>query len=634
MQRNGCISLLVIDRDSILSSFENNFLILKEKRVLKHLFYLLLIFSLFNSCKRDNLDDSLILSELTEDPQIVNNGSLFGKVVDEQMNPIGGVRISTAESIQLSDEFGFFQITNERFNRKGFQIDFEKSGYFKNSKQVFSTGHTTDNTIVTLIKKEEVQLINNNQPKVIKTSNDISVTIPADGFKTIDDEAYQGEVYFYTKWLSNNSDEFLEIIPGNLSGLTHDQKDVGIKSLGVLLMKAETLGGESLSLLENKELLVSIPNIVLNTNELPISNPTWTLNDDFDNWIEGDEAVLLSNSYEIKVKNLNYLTLGESYEQVYIYGQLVSKDINNDKKSVPSSKVMITDREGTQLTYDITDNEGNFSALIPRNELNQIHIFDQCNNNVETQELMNFESDKNLEEFIVNINSSSSSIIGSLYDCNGFVIENAACLIENGNQTIAIKLEQNENFVLNIFDCNTNDLNFHFVDLDNKAQTENFVRPRETYINCNEVTICEYEMQSSVSFLIEGNTFTFDNVELNEDKVNNILVVRIPMELDPSKAHFVIRLPTIEGNYTNEEYLQLIQLDNSANVNSDEDPLYYRTICLNQDTHCDVSLSITKVEEHLIEGNFIGTLDFEVDYPGNEVEKESHNISCTFSISR
>lgn len=602
--------------------------------MLKDLLFLFFALALLNSCNRDNQDGTIIISEEIEEPQIVNNGSVFGKVVDEQLNSISGVRITTPESIKLSDEFGFFQITDQRFNKNGFLIHSEKSGYFDKTTTVLSKGNTTDNITLVLTRKDLPQTLKTNQSATLNIGHNIEIDIPANAFHNSDGTPYQGEIHLFSKWFNSKSDDFLEIIPRALSGINNSQVEVGIRSLGVLIIEVESSAGNKLFLNENMELLVSIPTSTIEQNNLPIKISTWHATEKFGKWIEGEESLLNVGSYEIKVKTLGNITIGQAYEQVYIQGKLISKDINEDKRSIPSSKIRITDLEGIELAYDVTDNDGYFSAHIPRNELNRIHIHDQCNLSIREEDLMNFVTDKNLGEFIVEVNTSSSSIIGSIFDCNGFSLKNAACMINNGDQLIAMTIEESENFELNIFDCNTADLNFYFIDLNNKSKSEIFEKTRDTYVNCNDIIVCDGALTSSVSFLLNGTPFTFDEVEIIEDHTNNFLFARIPMESDPTKSYFEIRLPLTEGNYTDEVYLQLVQLDNSDNILSNDDPLFYKSICLNQDTRCDVSLAITKVKDHIIEGNFIGTLDFDVNYPNNQIERESHNMSCTFSISR
>ena len=606
----------------------------KRKIVFKHLLYLVFLLALVSSCNRDNRDDSVIITEVIDEPEIVNNGSLFGKVIDENLDPISDVRITSSESIQLSDEFGFFQFNNERFNKLGSWIIAEKPGYFQSSKKIFSIGNTTDNISLTLIKKDAPWSINSNQNTSVNTVDNVMLEFPDDAFQTTDGQSYNGEVLFYSKWIDAKSEDFFDLMPGSLSGINMEQQEVGINSLGVLIMEVESTNGEKLFLKENKEVTVSIPTSTIQTVISPASNSIWLSPNDFDFWIESEEALLKGDAYEITLSNIQNITIGEGYEQVYVYGKLVSNDITLEKKSVPSTKVIITDDQDVPLTFDFTDNEGNFSALVPRNEINKIHTYDQCNNRINVQDVMSFDIEENLGEVVVEINSNTTSIIGSVFDCNGIALSNVVCLIENGAQTIAIKLGKAEDFSLNILDCSDEDLSFRFLNLNNYEESDAFQKPRETYINCNDITICDQKRQSTISFLINGQPYNFNQIEVTEDIANDVVFVRIPQVGDPDNSYVEMRLPLERGTYTSEDFLQLIQIDNSENADFSDDPLFYSAICLDQDVHCDVSLVITKVEDHLLEGNFIGNIDFEVQYQNNVVENENHNISCTFSISR
>ena len=101
---------------------------------------------------------------------------------------------------------------------------------------------------------------------------------------------------------------------------------------------------------------------------------------------------------------------------------------------------------------------------------------------------------------------------------------------------------------------------------------------------------------------------------------------------NPTNSNFIMRIPKEEGGYPIEEYIELVALDNSGNIDSDDDALFYGAVCLDTDVSCTTALNITKVKDNNIQGSLIGTLDFEVLNQNNSIEQKSLNMSCTFSL--
>ena len=594
--------------------------------MLKH-YALIFLLCLIFSCNRENDESLVILTEETEEPQITTNGSLFGLILDENLNPIEDARIITEERTYLSDENGNFEISNQKFNQKGLLIEAVKEGYFANKKLIYSTGNTMDNITMILVDKNPIIPGDENSFTLADGTN---LNLAGNAYLDEFGNSYSGEVKIYARWVTANDQHYHEMFPSNFLAFDHDGNEVGVLANGMLLLEVVSVNGALLELDSGTKISVSIPyaGTVLETNS-DLKAWIWELEEG--RWQEDVNYNISEGKINLVLDKIKDLCFGSAFEQVHIKGQLINTN-SGHSINASSIKVTISNADGIVVSHDKTDNQGNFAALVPLNEDLNLNVFNNCNELLRVFPISSLSGNKNVGEFQLEIGEAYTTIVGSLFNCYGFSVRNAVIHIQGAQQTDVLRLLETEDFEFNLFSCFENEFAITITDLDQDISRTFNYGADEDYIVLEDLIFCDQDVTNYLSFLIDGDLFNFNNAEVLRDEVNDELIVQIPTASDPTNYQFLMRLPLDQGAHPSAEYIEILAFDNTQNIDSQEDAKFYSAVCLDQEVKCHTALNISQKEGNNIQGNLIGNLDLEVLNQDNSTDLRSINISCTFSL--
>ncbi len=596
---------------------------------IKHLLMFICL-SLCFACNRDNSEEFVVISTEPDKPQITTNGSLFGIILDQNLEALSGVRINTSDHFFLSDENGTFELIDQKFYQQGLLIEAKKDGYFTTKKLIQSTGNTFDNITLVLIEKENPSTFESSNSELITLSDGSTLMIPANGFQDVDGNEYVGVINIFTKWIHHGDENYIESFPGNYTALNNNQKQVGLVSEGFLIIEISSPEGQLLELKPGLEIELVVPKSqYLQDSDSELAAFAWS--NAVQKWVEEANYEINQNSVSVKINKSVEVCIATQFDQVHIEGKLINNS-NGITLNTSSLQISITNQDGLIVAHDKTDNEGNFAGLIPINENLQVNVYDACDEIARTFPLDGRFEDSNIGELDLNMENEYYTIVGSLFDCLGFSVRNAFIKINSGKNVDFFRLDETEDFKIHLISCFEQGIDISIFDIDNKVELNYSFSSEEKYISLDNLILCDQDITNYITLLVGDDIFKYNNAKVDVDAINGDIIVGIPFENNPSNLQFLMRIPSGEGTYYDTEFIQLLSLDNTPNNSSSKDPLFYGAVCVDDDVKCFTTLNISYKDERSIQGNLIGDIDFEVSYPGNIIESESINVSCTFSL--
>jgi len=465
---------------------------------MKNLSLLGILFLAFFGCRNDidemnggssTVEPPIIIQDYDPDSELVT-GTVFGRVYDEQENPVVDALVQYDGQNYTTDEDGRFFITDETLDKQGTFLTVEADGFFKGSRRFNPQDSSVNYVYVQLLALNEIGTFEAANGAELNGDDGLGITFPPNIIQSASGALYSGQVSVAAKWLDPTADNIGEIMPGNLLGLNSQIEEVALVSYGMAAVELFGENGEKLNVAEGQTATLSfpVPQELLNT--APATIPLWSFEEEqFGIWVEEGTATLQGNRYVGEVSHFSFWNCDVPFDLVFLEGQLLTENgtplINTQVNITPLDKIY--GRSGH------TDNRGYFSGKMPKGiDLTlSVGVLGQ-NCEFDDIKLGSFDVDENLGPLILQSQGGEFMVVGSFVNCDNNPVTNGSVNINFGNYSTIYYLTKSNTINIGVLNCdNASEVNFHVIDFDNYAQSTKLTIPVKDEIDLGELMVCD-----------------------------------------------------------------------------------------------------------------------------------------------
>src|SRR6185436_11017571 len=172
-------------------------------------------------------------------------GSLTGKVVDNNNNAVAGAVVKAGSNTATTDTRGLFRFNNIQLDKYASLVTVEKSGFFKAYRVFSAIANNTNFVKLKLIQKTLLGNIDAATGGSVNLPDNSKITLPASGVVVkSNNQSYSGSVKVYAAVIDPTSSDIAQIVPGSFQGNDANNYRVLLKSFGMLAVELEGNSGE------------------------------------------------------------------------------------------------------------------------------------------------------------------------------------------------------------------------------------------------------------------------------------------------------------------------------------------------------------------------------------------------------
>lgn len=370
--------------------------------------------------------------------------SLQGRVMDENGLPVKDAVVASGTATTLTDVNGIFRFSNIQMRGRFGFVKVTKQGYFTGSRTIVTNPGANNFVRIDLLPRSSKGSFEASIGGAITVESGNRVSF---GGGTIVNAAsnavYSGKVNVYATYLDPTATGMPAQMPGDLRGISLDNKETGMRSFGMMVVELEGDGGQKLQIASGKHATVIMQIPASLTGSAPSTIPLWYFNDSTGKWMEEGKANAQGNIYVGQVGHFSWWNC-----------DIPSEFVN--------FKVHVKDQHGNPMAYTYlqfsssefgarggyTDSSGYAQGMIPANTTFTFQVLNACNGVIFSENVSPAVSDQDLGTITVTT-PGSLVLTGNVVDCNnnpvanGFVNVNLEGLnyrgaVINGSFTLAI----------------------------------------------------------------------------------------------------------------------------------------------------------------------------------------------------
>jgi hypothetical protein len=531
------------------------------------LFLLLALPLLFSGCRKD-IDEITTTETSYQLPVVVVTSTLTGQVIGPNRQGIAGVTIQVGNLSTVTDDRGYYQLSNVRVNARGTYVTAEKAGYFPGSDRFYPINGSAYFSTIQLLPKTAVGLFDANTGGTI-TMQGAAVEFPANAIADGQGNPYTGQVTVMARWLDPTAPDLDEFMPGNLFGVNTDGRPVVMASFGMMAVELYGASGQLLNMAQGQQatLRMQVPNEL--RSAAPAQIPLWFFDETAGLWIEEGKATLQGDSYVGKVSHFTFwnLDVPSNTPLVFISGCVTLAD------GTPAGNVFMTVANADDNLVYVgahTDPDGQFAGYIPSNVPLVFHVTNNCSV-VQSFTVPPLTANTDLGCFVLDT-ANTVTISGQVVDCDGEGIAHALVSIQrsDNNYTYHVAADATGQFSTVISTCNSlSSVSVAAYDVANlvgsASQTHNI---SGVTLALGQVAACDNPLDEYLVSAVDGVTFTFLQPNVAPDSLQaGYVIYGYFTTSDPSVYRSVeFRVPSIDvGAYTGSSlsFYQSIRLDSN-----------------------------------------------------------------------
>ncbi len=466
--------------------------------------FIVLLFAVLYSCQKTDIGTGS-----GHQAEFVR-ATLSGRVTDEHQMPVTGARVTAGSTNIVTDADGYFTITNVYVDQNAAVVKVEKAGYFTGTK-----------TIMVEVEKNNpvtIELIPKTIAGTISGASGGDVTVPAAGGSIHlepngvtdpqSNKPYTGAVTVSAYFIDPSAENFREIMPGTLRGITTNNDETGLQSFGMMAVELNGAGGEKLQIASGKKATLHFPIPTALRSQAPSTIPLWSLDENTGLWKEEGQATRQGNEYVGDVSHFSFwncdapfpivnftVTVHDQQGQPISGGEVVISSNLTDTTSISAS--------------GYTNAEGLVKGALPANRALLLKIFDKCRNLLITKNIGPFSTATNLGTIVVNVQTSKVTVSGSVINCNNAPLASGSVLLELENVYYSIPVT-NGSFSKTITRCGTaaTSATLKAYDLaDNSTGTAVALTVTGNTLNAGKLTACGTALDAYINYTLDGANF-------------------------------------------------------------------------------------------------------------------------------
>lgn len=349
------------------------------------LFLALCLLNCIYSCKKKDND---LINPLppTSDSVVAENNRLShvvttqtatafisGTVMDEDGTGLPGVMVSAGNATVTTNNQGYFQFPGSVSVNKDYAvITATRTGYFKGIRTF------TPNALGKANHYVEIKLLKPNAEKTVASSggnivldNKIDITFPNAAVVTATGAVYSGEYKVAARYIDPVALNFLDIMPGLLTGLNDQNGLQALQSFGMAVIELKDASDNPLQIAPGKKVTLKLPAPANG----PATIPLWHFNETYGLWVKAGTATKTGNTYTAEVTHFSTWNLDVEFNSFRL--DLQFKDQAGNAVSGLHAEVRIDGENKIKSFY--TDNEGKVTLInCPASKPIIIKMFFQC----------------------------------------------------------------------------------------------------------------------------------------------------------------------------------------------------------------------------------------------------------------
>ena len=226
-----------------------------------------------------------------------------GTVMDENGKTLGGAAVTCGNSTVTTNNKGYFQFAGSVTINKDYAVIIATlSGHFKGFKTFTPnpSGRANHYFEFKLLKSGTAKTVSENGG-TIELDNKISLSFPQAAVVTSSGAAYTGQYNVVARYIDPSAINFLDIMPGLLTGLNDQNELRALQSFGMASVELRDAAGNLLQIAPGKTVTMKLPAPANG----PATIPLWRFNEKYGIWIEAETATKSGDKYTAEVNHFS-----------------------------------------------------------------------------------------------------------------------------------------------------------------------------------------------------------------------------------------------------------------------------------------------------------------------------------------
>lgn len=464
----------------------------------------------FNSCRKDRAHERYTENNLPQKPDlsVKVTTSVAGFVMDENDNPVGRVQVVAGTKEVLTDEFGYFSISDVSLPKTAGFVKVEKTGYFTGYRTFLPQEDKESFVLIKLLPKTNFGNIDAVSGGTVNTPEGARVTLPSNGVVVASGgAAYTGTVNVAMRWIDASDRETVRLsAPGDSRGIDNEDHLKLLNSYSSIAVELTDNSGQLLQIAPGKQATISIPVPSSLSGSAPATIDLWSFDESNGLWKQESTAVKNGNSYTGNVSHFSFWDGATGVPLVQISARIVDASL----QPLVNVAVVITiagqpDNSGFGK-FARTDANGFVFGSVMANTNFVLKVITPCATDAYSHNFNTANSDIDLGTFTGNMGQGLVTITGTALDCNNLPVTNGYVqTYDNGfyNRVPIV----NGAFSFTGLACTNTETTF--VVIDNNAYQQSTPQTINLITGANDLGViaaCGTSTIGTISFTIDGVT--------------------------------------------------------------------------------------------------------------------------------
>ena len=464
----------------------------------------------FSACKKDPVP--------TPTPSVNNRNfseittSVAGLVMDENNQVVSGATISFGQKMTTTDDNGIFKIDNVTVPENRAFVTVSKDGYFTGSRTFFAYDNQRSQVRIHLLTKT-IQGTITSSGGIVTLPEGVKLDFPANAVMDADGNPYLGTVQVAAKYLDPKADNLLQIMPGDLRGITTGNVEKGLTTYGMVAVELLGDAGEILNVADGKTVQISMPIAASQMGDAPSEIPLWYFDETAGVWKEEGTATLQGNEYIGNVSHFTFWNCDINWDLIYLDGSILLED-------TALEGILVCLEFNGAVACDYTNEMGLFSGQVPTNTTFTLTVFPSninCSTPLYTQEIGPFTADVTIDPIQITAPATNTlTVTGTITDCdNNTITDGYVKITLDGVDFYAYTSDGTIDYEL--LHCSTSgDISIIAIDLNAVKQSDEMSFVFTNSIDLGNIQACE-QLDEFIIYELDGNTYTLtEGVSIND----------------------------------------------------------------------------------------------------------------------
>lgn len=303
--------------------------------------------------------------------------NIFGQVLTSAGEPIAGATVTTKEETVMSDDNGYFLLSDTPAGNRGTQISAVKDGFLYGGYKLYANAVGQNHVDIVLLEARALGSIDAVNGGELSVAPNSSVTFPDNAFTLNGTDPYVGNVNVTGNWIDPRDENLLGLTPGDLGGINLENERVILSSFGMIGIELTSDSGEELQIIDGKEATLKfvVPPSLMSL--APATIPLWSFDEENGDWIEESVAELVGSQYVGQVSHFSWWNTDLPNAVLDFCITVIDEATGTP---VANAWVYVYNLSGFGCATGYTDDRGVLCGLIPADSELQITVSNDMNN--------------------------------------------------------------------------------------------------------------------------------------------------------------------------------------------------------------------------------------------------------------